>query len=248
VSEVFARRHKLPFNGPSTITLRTEQGPRLFKVVAIFYDYAVPELGYVLMRLQTYQTHWPGDERISNISLFLKPEAASRTDQITQELVDEFAAKYRLSMTSNRSLKENALVVFDRTFTITAALRLLATVVAFIGVLSALMSLQLERTRELGALRANGMSLLQLWGKIVLETSLMGLTAGLIALPVGWALAYILIYFINLRSFGWSLRMQTDLSIFGMALLVSLLAALMAGVYPMLRLNKLEIAAAIREE
>lgn len=248
VSEVFARRHHLPFNGPSTITLRTEQGPRPFKVVAIFYDYAVPELGYVLMRLQTYQTHWPADERISNISLFLKPEAASRTDQITQELVDEFAAKYRLSMTSNRSLKENALVVFDRTFTITAALRLLATVVAFIGVLSALMSLQLERTRELGTLRANGMSLRQLWGKIVLETSLMGLTAGLIALPVGWALAYILIYFINLRSFGWSLRMQTDLSIFGMALLVSLLAALMAGVYPMLRLNKLEIAAAIREE
>jgi putative ABC transport system permease protein len=110
------------------------------------------------------------------------------------------------------------------------------------------MSLQLERTRELGTLRANGMSLGQLWGKILLETSLMGLTAGLIAAPVGWALAYILITFINLRSFGWSLRMQTHPSIFGMALLVSLLAALMAGVYPMLRLNKLEIATAIREE
>jgi putative ABC transport system permease protein len=110
------------------------------------------------------------------------------------------------------------------------------------------MSLQLERTRELGTLRANGKSLFQLWGKTLLETGLMGLTAGLMALPVGWLLAYILIYFINLRSFGWSLQMQADPTIFGMAMIVSLAAALLAGIYPVMRLNKLEIAAAIRNE
>jgi putative ABC transport system permease protein len=248
VSEVFARRFNLPLSQPSTITLVTENGARPFKVVAIFYDYAVPELGYVLMRWQTYRTHWPSDNHITNVSVFLKPEAIAETGRITQELTDEFAAPYRLSLSSNRAVKENALIVFDRTFTITAALRLLATLVAFIGVLSALMSLQLERTRELGTLRANGMSLPQLWGKTLLETGLMGLTAGLIALPIGWLLAYILIYFINLRSFGWSLQMQTDPAIFGMALLVALAAALLAGIYPLLRLNNLEIAAAIRDE
>jgi putative ABC transport system permease protein len=92
------------------------------------------------------------------------------------------------------------------------------------------------------------MSLLQLWGKTLLETGLMGLTAGLIALPVGWILAYILIYFINLRSFGWSLQMETDPAIFGLAIVVALGAALAAGIYPVLRLNKMEIAAALREE
>jgi putative ABC transport system permease protein len=248
VSEVFARRFNLPLDGPSTITLTTEQGSRSFDVVAIFYDYALPELGYVLMRLQTYRTYWPGDNGISNVSIFLEPEAIPRADAVARALTDEFSAQYRLSVSSNRAIKENALVVFDRTFTITAALRLLATVVAFIGVLSALMSLQLERTRELGTLRANGMSLPQLWSKTLLETGLMGLTAGLIALPVGWFLAYILVYFINLRSFGWSLQMQTDPFIFGMAMLVALGAALAAGVYPVLRLNKMEVAAALREE
>jgi putative ABC transport system permease protein len=200
------------------------------------------------MRLQTYRTYWPGDNGISNVSIFLEPEAIPRADAVARALTDEFSAQYRLSVSSNRAIKENALVVFDRTFTITAALRLLATVVAFIGVLSALMSLQLERTRELGTLRANGMSLPQLWSKTLLETGLMGLTAGLIALPVGWFLAYILVYFINLRSFGWSLQMQTDPFIFGMAMLVALGAALAAGVYPVLRLNKMEVAAALREE
>ena len=47
------------------------------------------------------------------------------------------------------------LAIFDQTFAITTALNLLASVVAFIGILSALMALQLERTREFGTMRAN---------------------------------------------------------------------------------------------
>jgi len=248
VSEVFARSQGLPLDRPSVITLITERGPQPFDVVGIFYDYAVPDKGYVLMRLQTYRTYWPSDRDISNIALFLSPAAAPQADMLAQKITDEFAAKYFLSVSSNRGIKENALEVFDRTFTITAALRLLATVVAFIGVLSAIMSLQLERTRELGTLRANGMSVLQLWGQTLLETALMGLTAGLMAMPIGWALAYILVHFINLRSFGWSLQMHTSPDIFGMALVVALLAALLAGIYPVIRLKNMQIAIAVREE
>ncbi len=248
VTEVFARRFELPLDRPSTLTLRTENGPHRFEIAGIFYDYALPEVGYVLMRLETYRQYWPQDQGVSNASIYLTPAALPQADRIAQELRDQYAADYRLSLSSNRGLKENALVVFDRTFTITTALRLLAMLVAFIGVLSALMSLQLERTRELGTLRANGMSLPQLWSKTLLETGLMGLTAGLMALPFGWALAYILIYFINLRSFGWSLQMQTDPGIFGLAMMIAVLAALLAAVYPVLRLNRLEIAAAIRDE
>ncbi len=47
---------------------------------------------------------------------------------------------------------------------ITGVLRLLAMIVAFIGVLAALMALQLERRRELGVLRANGLTPGQVWG------------------------------------------------------------------------------------
>ncbi len=248
VSEVFARRLNLPLNQSSQVTLLTENGPQSFEIVGIFYDYALPELGYILMRLDTYQTFWPSDEGISNLAIFMESTSLAQTDSLAEELNNRFAGEYTLSITSNRGIKENALEVFDRTFTITSALRLLATVVAFIGVLSALMSLQLERTRELGTLRANGMSVSQLWGKTLLETALMGLTAGIMAIPLGWMLAFVLVHFINLRSFGWSLQMYTDLSIFGTAMLVALLAALLAGVYPIFRLNKMEIATALREE
>ncbi|MDX1522909.1 MAG: ABC transporter permease, partial [Anaerolineae bacterium] len=248
VSEVFARRLNLPLDRPSTVTLITESGPREFPVVGIFYDYALAEVGYVLMRLDTYRSHWPADDSVTNVALFLQPDYIDRADAIAQDIQDTFAAEYQLSISSNRSLKVGALEVFDRTFTITAALRLLATVVAFIGVLSALMSLQLERTRELGTLRANGMSLPQLWGKTLLETGLMGIIAGLMAMPLGWLLAFVLIHFINLRSFGWTLQMYLDPAVFGTALVVALAAALLAGIYPIIRLNNMEIAAALREE
>ncbi len=247
VSEVFARRNNLPLNAPSTLTLITDSGPQSFRVVGIFYDYTAPEWGYVLMRLQTYQRFWQ-DRSISNVALFLAPELIDQADAIAQELQLQFAGQYALDIASNRGIKEGALEVFDRTFTITAALRLLATIVAFIGVLSALMSLQLERTRELGTLRANGLSALQLWGKTLLETALMGLTAGLLAMPLGLILALILIYIINLRSFGWSLQLYLNPTIFITALGVALVAALLAGIYPVIRLNRLEIASALREE
>lgn len=247
VSEIFARRFELPLNGPSTLTLITPDGPKPFKVRAIFYDYALPEVGYIAMSLPIYQQLWQ-DERVTNLGLYLEPQSVEQADAVTERLRGQYAGQYSLTFSSNRALKTGALAVFDRTFTITAALRLLATVVAFIGVLSALMSLQLERTRELGTLRANGMSIRQLWGKTFLETGLMGLTAGLLALPVGLMLAVVLIYVINLRSFGWTLQLYFTPSIFLTALLVAIVAALLAAIYPVLRLNTMQIAAALREE
>ena len=68
--------------------------------------------------------------------------------------------------------------VFDRTFTITIVLRILATSVAFVGVLSAFMILQLERAREVAVLRALGMTRGQVWGVVSTQTGLMGLITG----------------------------------------------------------------------
>ena len=148
----------------------------------------------------------------------------------------------------NRTLRQEALLVFDRTFTITAALQLLATVVAFIGILSALLSLQLERQRELGILRAVGLTTRQVWALVISETSLMGAVAGLLAMPTGFVLALILIYIINRRSFGWTLQLHIEPLIFLQAMLVALVAALLAGIYPAIRMSKITVSTALRSE
>src|SRR5690606_2349192 len=133
---------------------------------------------------------------------------------------------------SNAQIRTAALEVFDRTFAITGALNLLATVVAFIGILSALMALQLERRKEIGIMRSNGLTRGQLFRLTLWETGLMGATAGALALPVGLVLAFILIYVINLRSFGWTMEIALRPEFFVQAFAVAVGAALLAGLYP----------------
>jgi len=58
----------------------------------------------------------------------------------------------------------------------------------------------------------------------------------------------VLIYVINLRSFGWTLLLQVSPTAFAQALGVALLAALLAGIYPAWRQARIVIADALRGE
>ena len=242
VSEPFAFRHRLPAHGGS-LTLSTDRGPATFPVAGVYYDYAT-EQGIVLMAREVYERHW--DERgRTSVAAYV---AAGRDPTAVTDAVRRALAGHALRVVENRALRQEALRVFDRTFAVTEALRVLAVVVAFIGVWSALLSLQVERTRELGTLMALGLEPRQLWGLTLLETGLIGLAAGLLSLPLGLALAVILIQVINVRSFGWTMTLELPPFVLVQALAVSVLAALLAAVYPVLRLQRLSVAAALRQE
>jgi putative ABC transport system permease protein len=243
ISEALVLKENLPLP-PPPITLATAEGPRDFEVLAVFYDYSSDQ-GSIFIDNDLYRALWD-DPSVSAVGLFVAPGRA--TDDLIAGMQAAFAGRGDVFIRSNAALRASSLEIFDRTFAITAALRMLAVIVAFIGVLSALMSLQLERARELGTLRATGMTRQQMWGLTLLETGLMGATAGLLAMPVGYALAWILIYVINVRSFGWTLQMQLDPAYFLQAFAVAVVAALLAGIYPSFRLGNMEIASAIREE
>jgi putative ABC transport system permease protein len=243
VSEPFARQANLPRHG-GTVTLYADDGPQTFRVIGVYYDYASSQ-GTVMMSSQVYRQHWH-DDAVSAISLRLAPGA--NVTQMVRELQAALTPMQQVLVQPNRALRDEALVIFDRTFAITGALQLLATLVAFIGVLSALLSLLLEKQRELGLLRALGLTVREIWGLVMLETGLMGAVAGLLAMPTGLALSYILIYIINRRSFGWTLQMRVEPAPFVMALAIAVVAALLAGIYPARRLGRLMAAEALRFE
>jgi len=228
-----------------TIELQTERGRQAFSIVGIPVSFDVNSIVY--LDDAVYRELWD-DTAISAVGLFVEPSA--NVDQMVDQIRGDLANANTVEMmvSSNIGLRQNALDVFDRTFAITIALQLLATLVAFIGILSTLMSLQLERRREIGVLRANGMTRGQLWRLSLFETGLIGSTAGLIAIPTGFLLSIILIYIINLRSFGWSLQMQLESEHFVQAFGVALIAALLAGLYPAWRMGQMQPANALRSE
>jgi putative ABC transport system permease protein len=241
INEPMANRYDLGVG--EDLILYTDQGEEHFPIVGIAYDFDVqPGL---LMADEVYRRHW-NDTGISAIALFVAPDVD--VDGKVAELRGVFAGEAELVIRSNRGTRQGALEVFDRTFAITVALQILATLVAFIGILSTLMSMQLERMREIGVLRASGMTRSQLWQLTLLQTGLLGSSAGLVAMPTGYILALVLIYIINLRSFGWTLTMQLQPGEFLQAFAVALVAALLAGLYPAWRMGRIQPAEAVRME
>lgn len=241
ITEPFANKHNV--REGSTIQLLTDKGVQSFPVVGVYYDYSSDQ-GSILMSLGVYQHSW-NDPAISGYSVY------AALDADVNQVEDRVRVAMRGSdvvIQSNRALRDAALVIFDRTFAITQALRVISVAVAFIGILSALMALQLERTRELGTLRATGMTLRQLWRLTLLESGLMGAAAGVLAIPVGLILAAILIYVINLRSFGWTIFFTPMPEVYAQAVALAVVAALIAAIYPMLRLSRLQVIEALREE
>lgn len=243
VSEPFAFRRGITPDS-STLTLLTDRGPRTFNVVGVYYDYATDQ-GSVFMADSVYRQLYD-DPYISSMALFLD-DGVNPADVIAA-LQRETLVGTDLQAQDNRTLRAGVFEVFERAFAITIALRLLATVVAFIGILSALLALQLEQAREYGVLRAVGLTPRQLWQYTLLQTGLMGSTAGLLALPVGLALALVLVYSINVRSFGWTMQLAVAPGELITAFLVALAAALAAGLYPAWRLGRMLTARALRSE
>jgi putative ABC transport system permease protein len=242
VSEPFAWRHDL--GAGDTVWLRTERGLQGFTVAGVFYDYG-SSAGAVVMSRRTYDRFWD-DRAVSALALY----AATGTDPdaLVRALRALAAEGPEVVIRSNRALRAASLEIFDRTFAITAVLRLLTVAVAFVGVLSALMALALERVREVGVARALGLTPREVWAVVTAQTGLMGALAGLLAVPVGLVLALVLVFAINRRSFGWSMPLEVAPGVLLQGVLLAVVAALLAGVYPARRMAAASPAEALRDE
>ena len=242
VSEPFAYHRRLRVG--DRVRMRTDAGERDFPVVGVVYDYGSSE-GVVMMGRAAYERFW-ADRGISGVGVYAADPAA--TDALVLTLRAAIGPDHDVLVRSHRALRDASLEVFDRTFAVTTVLRLLAMVVAFVGVLGALMAQELERAREIAILRAQGLTPLGVWGLTASQTGFMGLVAGLLSLPVGAALAVVLIFVINRRSFGWTLEMAIAPGVLAQALALAVGAALLAAVYPAWRMSTMGLPEALREE
>ena len=241
ISEPFAFKHHVSTG--DTLHLPTDKGKENFRIAGVYFDYASDE-GVVLIDRPVYQKYWHY-QGITGISLYLKK--GIHAQDIIPKVREASGSDILLNIRSNRELREQSLRIFDRTFTITTVLQILIALVAFVGVFSALMALQLEKARELGILRAVGFTPLQIRTLITTETSLMGIIAGILAVPIGLVLAWALIYVINQRSFGWTFQFVIPSVVIIRSFLVAIIAGLLASWYPGKRMSRISLANIFRD-
>ena len=206
---------------------------------AVYQNYDSND-GAVLMSRATYDQHFD-DPRIDSLGLYLQLNIDP--ESIMEQLRVISAGRQALIMNSNARIRELSLGIFDRTFVITNVLYWLAVGVAIIGILGAMLALQLERARELAILRAVGMTPGQMGGLVILQTAFIGLLSGLAAIPLGLVMAWVLVEVINRRAFGWQMDITITSADLLTALWLSIGAALVAGIYPAWRAAKREAGA-----
>jgi putative ABC transport system permease protein len=243
ISEPLAWRLRLAPG--AALRLMSAAGPRALPVVGVYREYG-NERGEVLMALPTYRQLWP-DDSLSGLGLYLAP-GTSVEALMAQVRARAAAAGTPVLARSNAAIRALSLGIFERTFIITRVLYWLAAGVAALGLVSALLAWQLARARELALLRSLGLTPRGSAALIVLQTLFMGAVALLAAVPAGLATALMLTEVINRRAFGWHIDLYLALPQFSNALLLALLAALGAALYPAWRSARAPLAAGLRAE
>ncbi|MGR9116235.1 MAG: FtsX-like permease family protein, partial [Gammaproteobacteria bacterium] len=240
VTEAYAYHRQV--SPGATLRLKTDQGLQDFTVLAVYKDYSGDQ-GHIAMSRRQYLRFWP-DLGYSGIGVYAQQDTdVNRLEQRLRAML-----KNTQMLRSNADIYTASMQIFEQTFKVTETLRWLAAGIAFVGIFGALMALQFERTRQLGILRAIGITPEQITLLITAETGLMGLVAGLLAIPAGLIVAYMLIFVVYPRSFGWTMAFHMNPVALMQGLLLAFGAALVAGIIPGRKMAQSSPARALRSE
>jgi putative ABC transport system permease protein len=225
VSEPFANKHGARAGDRLTLSLGGKL--RSFRILDIYYDYS-SERGVILMDRATLLRYLPGSEP-SNVAVYLKPGVP--LDQ-GQRAVEGVIAGRRVAVVRNRTLRDQGIQIFDRTFAITYVLEALAVFVAVTGVGGALLALVIDRRREFGLLRFLGADHRQIRRIILFEAGLLGVLANIMGVILGLILSLLLIHVINKQSFGWTIQFHWPVLVLLSALSIVYIATVLSALYP----------------
>ncbi|MFQ2103732.1 FtsX-like permease family protein [Aeromonas rivipollensis] len=175
-----------------TLQITSEGGPRALTVTGVYQDYG-SDKGQILHAFE--------GGAVQSLALFsTDPEGLS----------DRLRARFgeRVNLLPAPAIHAAALKVFDQTFVVTELLKLLILGIAFVGIGSAFMVLGLARRGELQTLQSLGIGPRHCRRLLVWQGAGLGLLTALLALPVGYGLAWVLIEVVNPRAFGWRLAFE----------------------------------------
>lgn len=214
VSEAFARRFGVLHGG--SVALETSAGLREITPIGIYSDYG-NEFGTAVID-QTVWYQWVGKDRPLNMSLFLK--SGADVDAVRDALRLEFPG---LDIRNAQELREVVLSIFRETFRVTFALNIIGIAVAIAGLVLGMLAIFAESKDTWKTLSHLGFRSRSFMFMAGLESACISLSSWLSGVVVGLALGWLLIYVINVQSFGWTLLWALPagpILLFGLALTI----------------------------
>ena len=235
VSEQLARR------GGIAVGDRIEIAPgQLLPVVGVHGDYGNP-IGQVIVGETLFAMIWP-DEVPRRFGVRIAPEAVPAFIDAARGVFDLRPDAF----IDQAGIKSLSLAVFDRTFLVTDALNVLTLFVAGFAILMALLTLSALRVPQLAPAWAMGVTRRALGGMELGRALMLSAITGVLAVPLGLALSWVLLAVVNVEAFGWRLPMFLFPLDYLRLLALSLLAATIAALWPALRLGRARPADLLR--
>lgn len=228
VNEQLARRNNRWVG--DTVTLDTPGGQQVFTVAGVYSDYGNPR-AEVRMANHAVLGNWPSAEKRRFAIITSAP------DKVRTSIIAKF------DLPGNQIIDQGALKgfsrgIFEKTFAISDALSGLTLGVAAIAMFTSLLALSGARISGVAPLWAMGVPRKKLAQYELLKILLLSLLTAVAAIPLGVAITWCLVAVVNVEAFGWRLPLHLFPLQWAVIGLLGLLSALLASVYPALKLQK----------
>ncbi len=242
ISENLARRRSLRVG--ETFEIATPTGMRTYTVGMVAVDYTSDQ-GLVVMARDVYREHFQ-DDRVDIFELYMKD--MERLEDTRRAITEAHGRQYDLYVMTNHELRQEAMGLIEDAFAVTYAMEMMAVLLALLGVINTLLAAVLDRTREIGLLRAVGAGKGHVLRLFVGEAAFIGLSGGLLGVAAGTVMGLIVTLSAGEQATGWSFPFLFPTAVAVHMSVVSTLCAAVAGVYPARRAASLDVVEALAYE
>jgi putative ABC transport system permease protein len=242
ISESFQRKFGKRID--DTVDLATPSGVVSFRILGIYVDYS-SDIGSVLIDRALYKKYWQED-LVDAFDLWLEPNADPQA--VIHKIKEGYGEKYQLFISTHRELRDSVVRIMEQSFVINYAVEIVAVIVAIFSVINTLLASVLDRTREIGVLRAIGATQAQVRRIVVIEAAWMGLVGGLLGLFAGTVMAYHHVVYNTKLLTGWTFQFYYPYDVAILSVFASIILCALAGFGPAKRAAVTPIVSAIGYE
>ena len=238
VNEDFAKDHKLTIGSQIPVLVPSGAIP-IFRVKGIFDEPAGGSpFGPVTVSSEAYDSLFAQPR---DFYIFVKMNGGA-SDANTARLEHALASFPNAKVADRDQFKENQASGIDAILNVLYVLLALSVLVSLFGIVNTLVLTVFERTRELGMLRAVGMTRRQVRRMIRCESVITALIGAVVGIALGIVLAVLLIVRVDWLVVGWPIR---SLLLFAVA---SVVVGLLAAIFPARRASRLNVLQALQYE
>ncbi|MGH2684134.1 MAG: ABC transporter permease [Actinomycetota bacterium] len=210
------------------------------RLTAIFEEST--EIGDTLISLAAHEANYPSS---GNARVFVVRAAAVSEADARSAIEAELEGFPNVEVRNPAEVQANQEEQIDQLLGLISTLLALAVIIALIGIINTLALSVLERTRELGLLRAVGMGRRQMRSMVRWESVIIALIGGLLGLGVGIFFGWILVAALEDEGLRTLALPGTQLLLF---LVFAGLAGVLAAIGPARRAAKMDVLRAVTVE